>query len=536
MTIPVQRAAELRAPASGARPRPTFTTAAVLAVAAAVLLIHLLTNVFTPYGVHRDEFLYMAMGRHLRLFRMDFPPFIAILSEASRAFSDSLVVLRLGPALAGAALVTLAALLAREFGGGRYAQLLAAVAVAADPLFLRAGNLFQPVILDQLWWTLALFALARLGRSEFRGEARWWLVLGIAGGMGLLTKFSILLLGAGVLIALVLGPQRRMLLTPWPWLALAVALVLGSPSIAGQVRLGFPVVGQMRDLQGAQLERVSYLAFMAGQLRMTGPAFMLAVLGVGALLVGRRYRAYRAVGWACAASFLIILLLHGKPYYAGPIYPTLFGAGAAAIDVWAERRRARQRRRSAAIVSGVAIALVVAYGALTLPLGLPIVPPESMARYAAALGITAAVETNRGEVLPLPQDYADMLGWRAQVAAVARVYRALPAPDREKAVIVAENYGEAGAVDFYGPRYGLPSAVAPVGSYWFFGPGKKPGDVIIKIGGARDDLTPFCRSVALADRVNERWVVPEEQHLAIWICRQPYRTLQQIWPMFAGQN
>jgi len=536
MSIATQRDAEPYRPASAAPPRPQFAAGAVLAVAATVLLVHLLTNIFTPYGVHRDEFLYMAMGRHLRLFRMDFPPFIAMLSNASRAFSDSLVVLRFGPALAGTALVALAALLARELGGGRYAQLLAAVAVSTGPLFLRAGNLFQPVVLDQLWWTLALFALARLGRDGFRGEARWWLVLGAAGGLGLLTKFSILLLGAGVLIALMLGPQRRMLRAPWPWLSLAIALALGSPSIAGQVQLGFPVIAQMRDLQGAQLERVSYLAFMSGQLLMTGPAFVLAALGLAALLVAHRYRAYRAVGWACAASFLIILLLHGKPYYAGPIYPTLFGAGAAAIGVWTERLRAQQRRSHAAVVRGAAILLMVGYAAITLPLGLPIVPPEPMARYAAALGMTAAVQTNQGEVLPLPQDYADMLGWEAQVAAVARVYRALPAPDREKAVIVADNYGEAGAVDFYGPRYGLPSAVAPVGSYWFFGPGKKPGDVIIKIGGSRDDLTPFCGSVALADRVNERWVVPEEQNLPIWICRQPYRTLQQIWPMFAGEN
>jgi 4-amino-4-deoxy-L-arabinose transferase-like glycosyltransferase len=534
--------------------------AVVFGVAGAVLAAHLLTNVFTPYGIHRDEFLYMAMGRHLRLFRMDFPPFIAIVSQASRAFSDSLVVLRLTPALAGAALVVMAALFARELGGGRYAQLLAALAVATSPLYLRAGNLFQPVVFDQLWWTLALFALARLGRDGFRGDARWWLVLGVAGGVGLLTKFSILFLGLGVLIALLLGPQRRMLLTPWPWLTLAITLVLGSPSIVGQIQLGFPVVGQMRELQGTQLERVTYLAFLSGQLFMLGPALVLAALGLAALLarsmesdsidrtgpgfrtsmesdaIDRIRPGFRVVGWAALASLLVIMLLHGKPYYAGPVYPALLGAGAAAIGAWAERLRTRRRRTSAAVVRGVAVGLVVAYGAVTLPLGLPIVPPAPMARYAAALGVTAAVETNWGAVLPLPQDYADMLGWEAQVAAVARVYHALPAAEREQAVIVADNYGEAGAVDYYGPRYGLPSAVAPTGSYWFFGPGKKPGAVIIKVGGERSDIAPFCGSLALAGRVNAAWVVPEEQHLSIWVCRQPHHTLQDVWPMLAGEN
>jgi 4-amino-4-deoxy-L-arabinose transferase-like glycosyltransferase len=509
---------------------------AVLGVAGVVLAAHLLTNAFTPYGIHRDEFLYMAMGRHLRLFRMDFPPFIALLAQASRAISDSLVILRLAPALAGAALTVLAALTAREFGCGWYAQLLAAMAAATAPIFLRPGNLFQPVVFDQLWWTLALYALVRLGRNEFRGEARWWLVLGIAGGLGLLTKFSILFLGLGVLVALLLGPQRRMLLTRWPWLSLAIALVLGAPSVVGQIQLGFPVVTQMHELQGSQLGHVSYLSFLVGQLFMLGPALAIAAVGLGAMLVAERCRAFRAVGWAAATAFLVVMLLHGKPYYAGPIYPVLLGAGAATVGTLAATLWARQRRGMAAALRGAALLLVIAYGALTLPLGLPILPPERMARYAAALGVNAAVQTNQGEVLSLPQDYADMLGWNEQVAAVARVYRALPAAERAQAVIVADNYGEAGAADFYGPRYGLPGAVAPTGSYWFFGPGKEPGEVIIKIGGAREDLVPFCRSIALADRVNEPWVVPEERDLPIWICRQPYHTLQEIWPSFAREN
>lgn len=529
--------ASARTSTDAAPPRPPVATRAVLTLAGAVLLAHLVTNALTPYGVHRDELLYLAMGRHLRLFGMDFPPFIAIVAEASRAFGDSLIVLRFAPALAGSALVLLAALVARELGGGRYAQLLAGVAVATVPLYLRPGNLFQPVVFDQLWWTLALYALARLGQTGFQSDARWWIVLGVAGGVGLLTKFSILFLGLGVLVALLLGPQRRTLVTPWPWLALGIVLVLGSPSIVGQVRLGFPVVAQMRDLQGAQLERVSYLDFLAGQLQMLGPALALVALGLGALLASDRYRAFRAVGWASAASFLVIMLLHGKPYYAGPIHPALLGAGAATVERWTERLRAREHGHYAAAVRSGAMLLVLAFGALTLPLGLPILPPASMARYAAALGVTAAVQTNRGEVLPLPQDYADMLGWEAQAAAVARAYHALPDAERAQAVIVGGNYGEAGAVDFYGQRYGLPPAVAPVGSYWFFGPGERPGEVIIKIGGTEEDLAPAgCSAITLAGRVNEPWVVPEEQGVPIWICRRPRHTLQELWPRFAGQN
>lgn len=332
------------------------------------------------------------MGRHLRLFGMDFPPLIALLAEAARLFGDSLLALRFTPALAHAALVLLAGLLAREFGGGRFAQLLAALPVALTPLFLRAGNLFQPVVFDQLWWTLTLLLLARLGRHGFPAASRGWLP-------------------------------------------------------------------------------------------------------------------FRAVGWACLVSFVVIMLLRGKPYYAGPLFPTLFAAGAVVLqrlsDGWRERGHAAAPR----VLRGGAVGLVLVFGALILPLG-----------------------------LPLPQDYADMLGWPAQAAAVARAYHSLSPAERRETVLIGTNYGRAGALDFFGPRHGLPPAVAPVGSYWFFGPGEKPGRVLLVLGGTRAELQPYCRHLTQAGRVAERWAVPEEQAVSIWLCRRPYHTLQALWPRWEGQN
>jgi hypothetical protein len=169
-------------------------------------------------------------------------------------------------------------------------------------------------------------------------------------------------------------------------------------------------------------------------------------------------------------------------------------------------------------------------------LGAPILPPAPMARYAAALGIGEAVATNTGGVLPLPQDYADMLGWRALADSVARVYDALPPADRARAVILANNYGEAGAVDFYGARFGLPKVVAPVGSYWFFGPGKLPGDVVITVGVQPADLASYFSSVEPVTRTRNPWGVREERSVPIVVARDPYRTLQSIWPEFRGRN
>lgn len=510
-------------------PRTPLVVVLVATFAATKLALHFLATAVTPYGIHRDEFLYLAMGRHLRLWGMDFPPLIALLAESARGiFGDTLFAVRFFPALAGAALVVLAALIARELGGGRFAQATAMLAVLLGPLFLRASALFQPVVLDQLWWTLGLYALARIGKASRPGEGRaWWVLLGVAGGLGLLTKFSILFFGVGVLAALFLSPLRPALRTPWPYVAVGIALLLGSPSIVGQVRLGFPVVGQMHDLRSAQLQRVGALDFLGGQLLM-GPAVLLALAGVAYLLQADRAWPYRAVGWSCLVSFLVLLALQGKAYYVGPVYPALFAAGATALEALPGV--------AGSVLRPLSAVLVAAFGVLVLPFGLPVVPPPQMARYAAALGITSAVTTNRGEVLPLPQDYADMLGWEEQVAAVARVYHALPPEQRARAVVLASNYGEAGAIDFYGPRHGLPQAVCACGSYWFFGPGTEPGEVAVSLGSPAEDLVPFYRSVHLAATVDPEWVVPEERNNPVVVAEGPYRTLQQVWPSLAGRN
>jgi hypothetical protein len=343
-----------------------------------------------------------------------------------------------------------------------------------------------------------------------------------------------LFLGVGLVAGLVLAPQRRVLLTPWPWLAVLIALVIGSPSIVGQIRLGYPVVGQMGTLQQSQLVHVSVWSFVTEQL-LYGPGVFLGGAGVVYLLRAESMRPYRAVAWTCIATWVLLLVLHGKPYYIGPIYPTLFGAGAVALERWTEPLRGR-RGSAGTAVRGVAVGLIVAYGILILPFGIPVVPPAEMAAYSARVGITAAVTTNQGRRLPLPQDYADMLGWPQQVAALARVYGSLPPEKRSQAVLIAGNYGEAGAIDYYGPRYGLPRAVSAAGSYWFFGPGDKPGAVAITIGVQQQDLVAFFGRVTAVGRVVNPWGVPEEMDVPIFLCEQPRRTLQAVWPSLAGRN
>jgi 4-amino-4-deoxy-L-arabinose transferase-like glycosyltransferase len=498
----------------------------VLLQAALKLALHLTVNLRTPYGFHRDELLYLGMGRHLQIWGMDFPPAIAIVAEASRTLlGDSLAAIRFFPAVFGSAVVVLAALIARELGGGRIAQGLAAFCVLTSPLFLRSANLLQPVVMDQLIWAAALYALVRLCRGYGPGG---WLLLGLVLGLGLLTKFSVTFIGIAIVAGILLSPLRTALLTPWPWIGLASALAVGAPSLVGQIRLGFPVFSQMADLRASQLDRITPADFLLGQL-LWGPAVLIAIAGLYGLLAGRALRPFRALGWSCVAALAILVLLQGKPYYAGPLYPTLFAGGAVLVE------RAADGLRGELLQVGT-VAVLFAFSLLTFPLGVPILPPPAMAEYAHALGVEAAVRTNTGETLPLPQDYADMLGWEEQVATVARVYHTLPDDQRRDAVVVAGNYGEAGALDFYGPRYGLPEVVSPAGSYWFFGPGDRPGKVVITIGVPEDDLRRFFDSVATAATVSHAWAVPEERSLTVHVGTRPRTTLQRLWPELAGRN
>jgi 4-amino-4-deoxy-L-arabinose transferase-like glycosyltransferase len=503
------------------RPRralPMVTLGAVAVLLGLKLGAHVVTNLVTPYEFHRDEFLYLAMGTHFRPLHMDFPPMMALLANAARAFGEtSLFAIRMVPAVAGTAILLLMLLVVREFGGRKGAMLLAGAALILNPLFLRSANLFMPVALDQLWWTLGFYAVVRLRNTQ---DPRWWLVLGAAGGLGLLTKFSILFFGLAVLVGLLVSDQRRSFTGPWPWIAILMAVVIGLPSIAGQVNLGFPLLGQMEDLRTVQLQRTTFGDFLGGQV-LLGPSFLLALIGTIGLFVDPALRQHRVAGWIAVTAFAVLAALKGKAYYVGPIYPVLYAAGAVTLQ---HLTRARVRY----LAQGTVAVLVIAYGLFSLPFGLPILPPALMARYAATTGMTAAVTTNKGEVLPLPQDYGDMLAWRELVESVARVYHAMPEHDRELTVVYGANYGEAGALDFYGPPLGLPPVVSMAGSFYFFGPGERRGEVMLFVGMEREWVDATCPSAEEATRVTAEWTV-EENDVPVLVCRAPTITVQEMW-------
>jgi hypothetical protein len=280
----------------------------------------------------------------------------------------------------------------------------------------------------------------------------------------------------------------------------------------------------MRELQGEQLAHVSFWSFLVAQPFMLGPfAFVVAALGGWALVAWKPLKQFAVVGWACIAAFLILLVLHGKAYYIGPIYPTLFAAG----GVWLERMR---RTRAVVVAKGSLVGAIVATGLVFLPIGVPILSPQLTAEWARRVGASRALRTNQGVMDRLPQDFADMIGWPEQSSALARVLATLTPQDRRDAVIFANNYGEAGAAEFYGERFSLPPVLSDAGSFWFFGPGDRPGRVLIAIGEDSADVAEAYNDVRPVARIVSPWSVEEERDVRIIIARQPKQTLQQLWP------
>jgi hypothetical protein len=496
-------------------PRPAVPRAVWL-LGTVALLLHLLPR--PGYEFHRDELLYLAMADHLQFFAMQFPPMIALLGRVAQLLPlDPLLGIHLLAALACTAILAVAVAITRRLGGNREAQILTALAVLMAPLSLRAGALFQPVVFEILWWSLAVLAFVILVDG---GDRRWWLVLGIMAGLGGLTKFSAAVFGIAMATGALFSPLRRDFRTRWPWLAVLLGGLIALPSVLGQIHWGWPFLVQARVLRETQLERVTLGTFLSGQLLMAGAATPLLLVGAIGIFGSPSLRRFRSLGIAAGTALILLVILRGKEYYFGPMHPMLLAAGSVVAGGWLATRPSLWK---GALVYGIA------GGILLLPVGIPLLPPPMMARYTSALGITRAATTNRGTILPLPQDYADMLGWREQVAEVARVYRALPDSDRARAVIVGGNYGRAGAVAAYRREFGLPYPVSRHGDFYNWGPGNQEPSVIIIVGGTVPELQAIFGEVIEAGRVSRPFGVEEEQDVAVHVCRHPRQPLHQLW-------
>lgn len=468
-------------------PTPWKAIAAVVAGKSA-----LQASVLGRYGWHFDELYYAATARRPALGYVDFPPVTPMIGWVVRHVAgDSLVALRSAAVLAGAGVIVLAALIARELGGGRRAQTFAALAIAASPVLLGANSMFQTVSFDGLCWAIVLYVFVRLLR---RPSPATWLALGAAAGLGLETKYTIAMLLAAVAIAVMLSSgTRRWLGTPWPWLAVVVAGAMAAPNLWWQARHGWPSVDFFTGRGHEVRAENPPLVYLRDQFFMAGPATTwVAVVGVVAAVRRRAWRPLVVVAAVVVGGFLAT---GGKGYYGMPVYVLLFAAGAVVLEPAFDRRPRLHTGVAAAVVAGT-----LAFS----PLMLPTAPAKQMLRW---------------KLWDMRQDYADEIGWPALVDTVARAYDALPAVDRAAAVIYASDYAEAGALERWGPARGLPPVASRHLTYAYWGPQRPGATVVLGVGWAERLVRPACRDLTRVATIdNGVGVDNEEQGAPVWVC------------------
>lgn len=491
-----------------------------LLFAGAKVLLHLLTA--DNLGFHRDEFLYLALGRHLDWGFWSNGPFIGWVSWAAQTFAgDSLTAVRLIPALAGGALVLLAGLMVRELGGGRFAQLVCGTAMLCSLAWLRAFGMLQPVPFDVLFWALLSFFLIKWLKT---GDSRWWWAIGAAAGLGFLNKYTLVFWAGGLLLALLPTPQRRAILTRMPWLGAGLAALIALPNLWWQWRYNFPVAGHMRELAESQLSHVEPVNFLLDQLLMQGlggPLIWLA--GLFFLLRDGAMRPFRLLGWHYLAVLVIFLALNGKSYYTLGVYPVLFSAGA----VWWEKFLQKIPARAGLIAALTVLAIPL------FPTGVPVWPAERLAAYFRWLtydaGIDAAVRWEDGERHELPQDYADMLGWRELAALTDTALQ--KTDDPRNCLIYGENYGQAGAIEHLSYRAnGLPPVVSFSDSYRLWAPESLPENIhtLIYINDELgEDVAAGFADIRKIGEITHP--LARERGTGVWLCQQPKGDFPGFW-------
>jgi len=484
-------------------------------------LMHVLTS--ARYGVFRDELYYLACARRLDWGYVDHPPLsIAMLAINRWIGGESILALRMVPALCGAATVILTGLIARELGGGKLAQCLSALAVALGPIYLIMFDFFSLNAFELLIWSALSLVLIRMLKNR---EPRLWLCVGALLGAGLLNKHTTAILGPALLVGLFLTPERRHLRGKWIWLGAFVAFLFILPNLIWQQVHGWPSLEFYRN---AVLEKnidtgPGMALFM--QFFVLGPAaFPLVLAGVYFYLFAERGRSYRSLGWAYLVLLgLFLLSRSSRPDRLAGIYPLILAAGAVVIERASERAAWRWVR--------VALpSLVLVLGLALAPISTTLLPPEVTTRYMGLFGRLLQIE--RGKSASLPQWLADRMGWEELAVTVGKIVSALPEEDRRRAVLYGDNYGEAGAMEYYAVRYNLPPVISTHNSYHLWGFQQKEVDVLIAVGADPEDLRRLFESVERVGATRCEYCMDYENGVPIYLAKGPKVTIQDFWEQF----
>ncbi len=475
------------------------------------------------YGYFRDELYYIVCGQRLDWGYVDHPPLAPLAARVGRMiFGENLFGLRFFPAVAGATTIALTGFMTRDLGGRRFAVALSCLAVLLAPMYLGSQSKLATDSLEPVFWAGCLCLLLRIIRDQ---NIRLWPWFGLIAGLGVETKHSMVFFGFAVLVALLLVPERKLLWNRWFLLAAVIATLLSLPNLIWQIRHHFPTYELLSNISHSNKNVVlGPVAYFAQQFLLMGPlSAPIWLTGLWVLLRGYQdWRRYRAFGIAYVVLLALMILLKGKNYYLTPIYPILFAAGAVRIEAATELRA--RWIRPAYGVAMVLLALVF------LPYVLPVLPPDEFLAYQRRLGINPP-RTERSHTAELPQNYADRFGWDELADNVARAYHSLPQAEQAKAGIFGQNYGEAGAIDVLGKKYGLPPALSGHQNYFLWGTHGYTGEILLVVDDDRESLDRQCTSVEdKGPAIRNPYAMPYENRKNVYICRGLKTPLAELWP------
>lgn len=473
------------------------------------------------YGYHRDELFYIAISDNLNLGNLSMLPLTpGILACVRFVLGDSLKALHVLPALCGALVVLLTGVIARDLGGKKRAIAVSATAALIPIGYLGIDSLFTYDFIDKILWVLAIFVLVRLIKNQM---PRLWVFFGIIIGLGFLNKISIIFLPFALLIGLILSPERKYLVNKWFWLGVFVALVCLIPFLYWESTQGWPILTFGKYYSEAKSYPVSFPEFTIFQIIMMHPFTLpIWVCGLWSVFFSQRFKKYRLFGWTYLVLFIVFALMKAKFYFLVPFYPILFAAGAVTITGYFAKRRWHA-------LPGIIISIMIIGGIITAPLAMPILPVDTFIKTFNFMGGDAGIKQERHEIKELPQHFADRFGWEKMAATVADVYSRLSDEEKSKVCIITGNYGEAGAIHFFGKKYKLPEPISGHGWYYYQGTRNCSGEIIIAFGFHEEDLRSRFNDVTKATVFQCEYCMAYENNQPIYVCRNPQKPFEEIF-------
>ncbi len=487
----------------------------------ALFLYLMLTAAFSGYGYFIDELYYIACSKRLAFGYVDHPPLsIALLALSRWLFGDSLPAIRFLPSLSAATTVFLTGAMARRLGGNRAAMIIAALAAIAVPVYLLMGSFYSMNVFEILIWTSILYLLIKLVQEE---RPKYWLAIGVLMGLGLEMKHTMLVYGIAIAAGMILTSARRLLWNKWLLWGIIGCFIVSLPNLVWQVQNGFPSIEFYRNAMINKNIPTGPLKVVLTQIIFLNPlAFPVWIVGLAYCLFSGQTKRYRFIGWTYL--FLLAVMIAGqssRPDRIASMYTVLLALGAVAIG----KNTLPAVKR---VIVPATVAILIVGIALAAPIATPLLPPPALRSYLSALGISFDIERGKSNEA-LPQWIADRLGWHELASEVGRVYRDLPPEEQRNAVIVSTNYGEAGALELYGPEFGLPPVFATHNSYFLWGPPSDSVKTYIAVFVNRRDIESRFESVVEAGVQTCEYCTRPQQRIPIYVARGPRFSITAEW-------